>query len=96
MVDWLGKTLACQICGKEIKIIRPPNPQWGSGPSVMCCEEQMAAKTWVVQKTGNEKEDVLNEAGKHYTCPVCGREIEVKTGGKGTIYCCGQPMVLKQ
>ncbi|OGL39214.1 MAG: hypothetical protein A2042_04295 [Candidatus Schekmanbacteria bacterium GWA2_38_11] len=96
MVDWLGKTLFCQICGKEIKVIRPPGPSWGSGPSVMCCREEMIVKTYASQKTGQEKEEVVNENGKYYTCLVCGREIEIKKGGKGTVYCCGQPMVLKQ
>ncbi|OGL46216.1 MAG: desulfoferrodoxin [Candidatus Schekmanbacteria bacterium RBG_16_38_10] len=36
-----------------------------------------------------------NEVGKTYKCLICGREIEVVKAGKGTIYCCGQPMVLK-
>jgi hypothetical protein len=45
MVDWIGKTLVCHVCGIEVKIVKPNNPNWGSGPSLICCGEEMKVKS---------------------------------------------------
>ena len=39
---------------------------------------------------------MANEVGKKYTCEKCGGTYIVTKGGKGTLYCCGQPMVVKK
>lgn len=39
---------------------------------------------------------MANEVGKKYTCEKCGAVYIVTKGGKGTLYCCGQPMTVKK
>jgi superoxide reductase len=29
-----------------------------------------------------------------YLCKICGNKVKVMNAGKGTLVCCGQPMVL--
>lgn len=31
-----------------------------------------------------------------YVCEVCGNVVDMVIGAKGVLYCCGQPMVLKE
>lgn len=38
---------------------------------------------------------MANQTGKKYICKKCGSEFIVTKAGKGTLTCCGQPMVLK-
>ena len=44
MVDWIGKILVCLKCGMTIKIVKLNDPKWGSGPSLICCDEEMKVK----------------------------------------------------
>ena len=37
-----------------------------------------------------------NQVGKRYVCTKCGTEFIVTRGGDGTIFCCNQPMILKE
>lgn len=39
---------------------------------------------------------MANIVGKRYVCKHWGSEFIVTKGGDGTLYCCGQPMSLKQ
>ena len=34
----------------------------------------------------------MSSAGEKYQCTKCGNIVEVKTGGSGTLSCCGVPM----
>ncbi|MBN2134579.1 MAG: desulfoferrodoxin FeS4 iron-binding domain-containing protein [Acidobacteria bacterium] len=34
----------------------------------------------------------MSSAGEKYQCTKCGNTVEVKTGGSGTLACCGVPM----
>lgn len=45
MVDWIGKTLICKICGMVVRITKVNDPKWGSGPSLVCCGTEMTVKT---------------------------------------------------
>jgi len=38
---------------------------------------------------------MANQIGKKYICKKCGSEFIVTKPEKGTLTCCGQPMVLK-
>jgi hypothetical protein len=38
---------------------------------------------------------MANEVGKRYVCKKCGAEYMITRGGKGQIYCCGEPMEIK-
>lgn len=33
------------------------------------------------------------KVGDIYLCKICGNKVEVKESGKGTLVCCGQPMM---
>ena len=37
---------------------------------------------------------MVKRKGEHYKCSVCGNEVVVTTVGGGSLFCCGQPMVL--
>ena len=39
---------------------------------------------------------MASQVGKRYVCKKCGAEFIATRGGKGTLYCCGQPMELKE
>jgi superoxide reductase len=34
------------------------------------------------------------KVGDIYFCKICGNKVKVLEAGKGTLVCCGQPMVL--
>ena len=36
----------------------------------------------------------MAERGQIYRCDLCGNIVEVLTGGRGQLVCCGQPMKL--
>jgi superoxide reductase len=36
----------------------------------------------------------MTKVGDIYLCKICGNEVKVLEAGKGTLVCCGQPMVL--
>jgi superoxide reductase len=36
----------------------------------------------------------MTKAGDIYLCKICGNKVKVLKAGKGTLVCCGQPMVL--
>jgi len=42
--------------------------------------------------TGGES---VTKVGEIYECEICGNIVEVKKAGKGTLVCCGEPMVLQ-
>ncbi|MFQ5965615.1 MAG: desulfoferrodoxin FeS4 iron-binding domain-containing protein [Candidatus Scalinduaceae bacterium] len=31
-----------------------------------------------------------------YYCEICGAEVKVMNGGDGTLFCCGQAMIIKE
>jgi desulfoferrodoxin-like iron-binding protein len=37
----------------------------------------------------------VKKAGEHYTCEICGNEVETTKAGGGVLVCCGVPMRLK-
>jgi desulfoferrodoxin-like iron-binding protein len=39
---------------------------------------------------------MANEVGNRYVCKKCGAEYIVTRGGKGELYCCGEPMSKKE
>ena len=39
---------------------------------------------------------MANVSAKRYVCKVCGGEVIVTREGGGELFCCGQPMVMKQ
>jgi hypothetical protein len=41
-------------------------------------------------------ENMANQVGKRYVCPVCGAEFIVTRGGKGELHCCGKKMEIKK
>jgi superoxide reductase len=36
----------------------------------------------------------MTKVGDIYFCKICGNKVKVLEAGKGTLVCCGQPMVL--
>jgi superoxide reductase len=36
----------------------------------------------------------MTKVGDTYVCKICGNKVKVLEAGKGTLVCCGQPMVL--
>jgi superoxide reductase len=36
----------------------------------------------------------MTKVGDIYLCKICGNKVKVLKAGKGTLVCCGQPMVL--
>jgi len=36
----------------------------------------------------------MTKVGDIYLCKICGNKVKVLEAGKGTLVCCGQPMVL--
>jgi superoxide reductase len=36
----------------------------------------------------------MTKGGDIYLCKICGNKVKVLEAGKGTLVCCGQPMVL--
>lgn len=36
----------------------------------------------------------MAEVGQIYYCEICGNKVKVLEGGKGTLVCCGEDMVL--
>jgi desulfoferrodoxin-like iron-binding protein len=36
----------------------------------------------------------MTKVGDIYLCQICGNKVKVLEAGKGTLVCCGQPMVL--
>jgi superoxide reductase len=36
----------------------------------------------------------MTKVGDIYLCRICGNKVKVLEAGKGTLVCCGQPMVL--
>jgi len=36
----------------------------------------------------------MTKVGDIYVCKICGNKVKVLEAGKGTLVCCGQPMVL--
>jgi competence CoiA-like predicted nuclease len=41
-------------------------------------------------------ENMANQVGKRYVCPVCGAEFIVTRGGDGEMHCCGKKMEIKK
>lgn len=39
---------------------------------------------------------MASQVGKRYICKKCVAEFIVTRAGKGTLSCCGQPMVIKE
>lgn len=37
----------------------------------------------------------MTKLGEVYQCEICGNKVKVLAAGKGTLVCCGKPMVLK-
>jgi len=36
----------------------------------------------------------MTKVGDIYFCKICGNKVKVLEAGKGTLVCCGQPMIL--
>lgn len=36
----------------------------------------------------------MTEVEETYLCKICGNKVKVLESGKGTLVCCGKPMVL--
>jgi len=36
----------------------------------------------------------MTKVGDIYLCKICGNKVKVLEAGKGTVVCCGQPMVI--
>jgi len=49
-----------------------------------------------IQTVKEVQDRMAAQVGKRYVCKKCGAEFIVTRGGKGTLYCCGQPMELKK
>lgn len=35
----------------------------------------------------------MTKIGEIYLCEICGNKVKILESGKGTLVCCGQPMV---
>jgi superoxide reductase len=43
---------------------------------------------------GRPEANKMAEVGQIYHCEICGNKVKVLEGGKGTLVCCGEDMVL--
>jgi len=37
----------------------------------------------------------MTKINEVYICEICGNKVKVLTAGKGTLVCCGKPMIFK-